>query len=145
MIDCLVCQENSGEVGVPGGFLHSDELTIVFHAPPVRSPDVYRGHLLVTSRRHAPDYAELRDDEARSVGREIARWSRALKGIGAERVYVAAVGHGVPHLHVNLLPRWPGTPDDVPWYSVDDWPGADRISWPIAAALVSRLRAFDAT
>jgi histidine triad (HIT) family protein len=145
MTDCLVCQENSGEVEVPGGFLHSDEWTIVFHALPFRSSKVYPGHLLITSRRHALDYADLRDDEAASVGREIAKWSRALKSVGAERVYVAAVGHGFPHLHVNLLPRWPGTPDDVPWYAVDDWTGAARVGFAEAEALASRLRTFDDT
>jgi len=143
MTDCLVCQENSGEVQVPGGLLHSDDWTVVFHAPPVRSSDVYLGHLLITSMRHAPDYADLHVDEAASVGREIARWSRALKGIGAERVYVAVVGHGVPHLHVNLLPRWPGTPDEIPWYSIDDWAGAYRVSFAEAGTLAARLRTLD--
>jgi len=75
MTDCLVCQENSGEVQVPGGYLHSDEWRFVFHAPPTRSSEIYPGHLLITSRRHALVYAELRDEEAASVGREIARWS----------------------------------------------------------------------
>lgn len=93
--------------------------------------------------RHAPDYADLHVDEAASVGREIARWSRALKGIGAERVYVAVVGHGVPHLHVNLLPRWPGTPDEIPWYSIDDWAGANRVSFAEAGTLAERLRTLD--
>jgi len=144
MTDCLVCQEISGEVQVPGGYLHSDNRTLVFHAPPVRSAKVYPGHLLVTSRRHALDYADLSDEEAGSVGRETSRWSRALKGLGANRVYAAAVGHGCPHLHVNLLARWPETPDDVPWYSVDDWSGAARVSFDEASALSLRLRAFDA-
>jgi len=142
--DCLVCQENSGEVDVPGGLLHSGELTLAFHAPPFRTARVYQGHVLVTSRRHALDYADLDDDEASAVGRETARWCRALKGLGAERVYVAAVGHGVAHLHVNLLPRWPGTPDDVPWYSVDEWPSAARVNFEEAGAFSARLRAFDA-
>ena len=141
--DCLVCQENSGEFKVPGGFLHSDKWTFAFHVPPIRSAETYSGHLLITSRRHTPDYASLHDDEAASVGRETARWSRALKSLGAERVYVAVVGHGVPHLHVNLLPRWPGTPDTVPWCTVDDWTGAARIDFSEAGAFVARLRALD--
>jgi hypothetical protein len=27
---------------------------------------------------------------------------------------------------VHLLPRWPGTPDDVAWHGVDEWAGARR-------------------
>ena len=37
MTDCIVCQENSGEVEVSSGILHSDDQTTVFQVPPVRS------------------------------------------------------------------------------------------------------------
>ena len=93
--------------------------------PPL-SGSSYLGHLLVTPRRHCADFAGLERAEAEAVGAVIATCSAALKALGAERVYLATIGHGVDHLHVHLLPRWPGTPDEVPWHRVDEWEGATR-------------------
>ena len=79
-------------------------------------------------------------DEAGDVGRAIARWSRALELSGAEHVYVLRVGHGWPHLHAMLIPRWPGTPDEVSWLNVDKWSGARRGDTAFATELVRELR-----
>lgn len=140
--DCLVCREHRLEVPVPGGHLVATDEVVAFHLPPWPPPaeNVFLGYLMVTSRRHAADFAELTDDESAAVGRCVARLSRALKSLGAERVYVAAVGHGSPHLHVHLVPRWPGTPDDVSWLHVDDWEEARRGSFDEAASFAGRLR-----
>jgi diadenosine tetraphosphate (Ap4A) HIT family hydrolase len=123
---CLVCRELREEVDVPGGVL-DEGLAAAFHVPPYCEPLVFAGHLLVTPKRHAVDFAALADDEAGEVGRVIATYSRLLRNAGATAVYVATIGHSVPHLHVHLLPRWPETPEDVPWHAVDEWEGARRI------------------
>jgi histidine triad (HIT) family protein len=136
---CLVCQEHRREVLVPGGLRPNGALSVSFHAPPQRDDLSYLGHLLVTSTRHAADFAALKPEEAAAVGIDIARWSAALKGAGATRIYTATIGHGCDHLHVHLLPRWPDTPSDVPWHSVDDWPGAERVSFDAAAAFFESL------
>jgi histidine triad (HIT) family protein len=138
--DCLVCREGTGETPVPGGPLFADDLVVVFHVPPPRVDDVYLGYLMVTPRRHVADFAGLVRDEAAAVGVAISRWSAALTRVGAEKVYVATIGHAADHLHVHLVPRWPGTPDDVPWHSVDEWPGARRSTFAGAAAWVDELR-----
>jgi diadenosine tetraphosphate (Ap4A) HIT family hydrolase len=97
---------------------------------------------MVVTRRHAPSLADLNDEEAAAVGRAAARLARALSDVGgAERVFSAVVGTGVPHFHQHLLPRYPDTPPDVPWHSVDDWEGATRGDPASIAELVSRLRA----
>src|SRR5436189_4355917 len=103
MSDCLVCREHRMDVLVPGGHLVADESVVAFHAPPWPPPadDVFLGYVLVTSRRHVPDLSDLGEGEAAAVGVSISRLSRALKDLGAERVYVAVIGHGVPHLHVH--------------------------------------------
>ncbi|GAA4430257.1 hypothetical protein GCM10023169_33460 [Georgenia halophila] len=126
--ECLVCQEHSGEVRVPGGHLVADDAVVAFHLPPWPPPahEVYLGYLMVTSRRHVPGFADLSDEESAAVGRWIARLSRALESLGAQRVYVMAVGHGVPHLHVHLLPRWPETPEEVSWLDVGTWRSARK-------------------
>ena len=115
--DCLVCRKHREQGALlPGGAVGQDELAVVSH---VVTPDVlggqgttaYLGHLFVEPRRHVPGLADLADDEARTVGWWCARASRALREVaGAEHVYAAVFGDTVPHLHVHLLPRFPGTP-----------------------------------
>lgn len=142
---CLICAEVRGDVAVPGGHLEDGELVTAFHSPVVEpATDVFAGYLFITPRRHVPGFAELTSAEAAAVGVSIARWSRALEAAGAEHVYVLRVGHQAPHLHVHLVPRWPETPNDVPWVHVDDWPGARRGGMQQAADLVSDLRRRDA-
>ena len=140
--DCLICREHRLEVGLPGDHLAATDEVVAFHVPPwpPAAQDVLLGYVMVTSRRHVPGFAELRDDESAAVGQWITWLSRALKRLGAERVYVSVVGHGVAHLHVHLVPRWPGTPEDVSWLHVDDWEGARRGSFAEATEMADRIR-----
>lgn len=138
--DCLVCREISGSVELPGGLVLEESLVVAFHVPPLGAPTVYRGHLLVTPRRHLADFAALRPAQAAAVGVAISRCSAALKALGAEQVYLATIGDRVHHLHVHLLPRWPGTPPEVPWHAVDEWDGAPMLTPAEIALTVERLR-----
>ena len=140
--DCLVCKEHRLEVTLPGGHLVSTDEVVAFHLPPwPPAPDVYLGYLMVTPRRHAAGFADLDDDEAAAMGRFIARLSRALQSIGAERVHSFTVGHAVAPLHVHLLPRWPGTPEHVPWHQVSEWEHAPRGDFDAATAVSAQLLA----
>jgi histidine triad (HIT) family protein len=101
------------------------------------------GHLLVEPRRHAAGLADLTDAEARSVGWWQTRASRALREVaGAEHVYASVIGDGVPHLHVHLLPRFPGTPREYWWTRVEEWPQARRGGTAEIADLVRELRGY---
>jgi diadenosine tetraphosphate (Ap4A) HIT family hydrolase len=137
--DCLVCDEISGGIAVPGGAVYSSLSSLVVHVPPINGGDVFLGHLLVVPRRHVADFAGLDDDEAADIGVSIHVGSRTLKDAGATSVYVATIGHSVEHLHVHLLPRWPETPAEIPWHSVDDWSGARRATFDEAATFVTQL------
>jgi diadenosine tetraphosphate (Ap4A) HIT family hydrolase len=141
MSACLVCQEVRGVIPVPGGFLQSSGSSVALHVPPLDHRDVYLGHLLVMPRRHVPDFAGLEESEAAEIGVAISRWSRALATFGADRVYVATIGHGSDHLHVHLVPRWPETPSEIPWHSVDEWSGARRADFDGAAQFAGALLA----
>jgi diadenosine tetraphosphate (Ap4A) HIT family hydrolase len=98
---------------------------------------------MVGPRRHVADWSDLDDQEAADLGVEVARWVRALKTLGPRRVYTATIGHGVAHLHVHLLARWPGTPEDVNWHQIDSYPKARRADFAELCELVDELRAHD--
>jgi histidine triad (HIT) family protein len=71
------------------------------------------------------------------------RASRALRAAaGAEHVYAAVLGDGVPHLHVHLLPRFPGTPREYWGTHVNQWPQARRGTTTDIEALVAELRRY---
>jgi histidine triad (HIT) family protein len=142
---CLVCRELRGDVEVPHGFLLEDAAAAAFHYPPleevVGDSRPYLGHLLVVTRRHVARLGELTEDESATVGRMMARLARALtEAGGAEWVYSAVVGRAVPHFHLHLLPRYPGTPRDVQWHSVDEWEGPEHGGAHEIAELVARLQ-----
>jgi histidine triad (HIT) family protein len=133
---------------VPGGPVAEDGLVLVSH---IASPDTlgregptaYLGQLLVEPLRHAPGLADLNDAEARAVGWWCARASRALRDVsGAEHVYAAVLGDGVQHLHVHLLPRFPGTPREYWGTHVNKWPKARRGNAAEIGVLVQELREY---
>jgi histidine triad (HIT) family protein len=146
--ECFVCRKHR-ERGplLPGGPVGEDELVIVSHltpaAPGRAGGPVYLGHLFVEPRRHAPGLADLTDAEARAVGWWCTQASRALReAAGAEHVYAAVIGDNATHLHVHLLPRYPGTPREYWWDRVDEWPGARRGTEPEITGLVASLRGY---
>ncbi len=133
---------------MPAGPVAEDELVLVTHTA---TPDVlgrsgmtaYLGHLFVEPLRHAPGLADLTDAEARRVGLWCTRASRALRVVaGAEHVYAAVLGDGVPHLHVHLLARFQGTPREYWGTHVNQWPQARRGNAAEIGAFVSELRRY---
>jgi diadenosine tetraphosphate (Ap4A) HIT family hydrolase len=138
-VSCDLCEKFATGVDVPGGYLSFDDLAAVVHVSRGDAGRSYLGHLLVCPRRHAVDFGALDERECGAVAVEIATWTRALKSLGATRVYVATVGHHVDHLHVHLLPRWPETPDEVTWHEVDEWPGARTGDFAEIAAFVADI------
>jgi len=140
-VSCVVCDEVAGSIPAPGGLLHDEAASIGFHAPPTPgNASPYLGHLMVVPRRHVASWSGLDDGEAASVSTGIRELTRLLESAGAARVYVAVIGSHVDHLHVHLLPRWPGTPAEVPWHAVDEWAGATHGDADAVADAVTRLR-----
>ena len=132
---------------MPGGPVGVDDLVVVSHlspqAPGRAGNPVYLGHLFVEPRRHAAGLADLTEPEAQAAGSWCARVSRALRDVpGADHVYAAVPGNGVPHLHVHLLARYPGTPPRFWGLNADEGPGAERGTAPQIAGLVTRLRTY---
>ena len=47
-----------------------------------------------------------------------------------------------PHLHLHLIPRYPGAPREYWGMRVDEWPDAPRGEAAEIAALCEQLRAY---
>ena len=110
---CLICRKYAGGMvpawaGTavpPGGHLIDDAMWRVGHAPTVFAP---RGSLLVESRRHFLDFAEMTKQESASYADLVGRLCGVIKPVtGAERIHVFSSMDGTPHFHVWLLPRRP--------------------------------------
>jgi diadenosine tetraphosphate (Ap4A) HIT family hydrolase len=119
---CLVCRKHVGEITIPDGAVYEDNLVYAGHAAiPKGHTTAYLGSLMVEPKRHISGLADLTEEEAKNVGLLIAHLSRALKtSEGAEHVYMFVLGHAVPHLHIWVVPRYPGTPREYWGLRVDE-------------------------
>ena len=143
MSDCFVCRKHSGEIVSPGGVVYEDELVYSSHmALPEGQRSIYLGTLFVEPRRHVPGIGDLTRAEAERVGWLTSRLAAALQATaGAEHVYVFVLGHHVPHLHVWVAPRYPGTPAQYQPWRLAEWPDAPRGGALEITALCDRVRA----
>jgi histidine triad (HIT) family protein len=140
--ECFICRKHRGEIEIPGGAIYEDEIIFAGHVHvPEGKSDVYLGYLMLEPKRHIAGLADLSDPEAQSLGLLITRLCRALKECeGAEHVYAFVLGDNVPHLHIHLVPRYPGAPGEYWGVHVDEWPEAPRGGALEVEALCARLR-----
>ena len=140
--DCFVCRKHRGEIVTPGGIFYQDDLVCASHGePPKGKTTQYPGLLFVEPKRHVPLMSGLTRPEAERVGWLTSRLARALEEEEqVERSYLAVLGHHVPHLHVWLIPRYTGTPDDLWGVAVIGWDEGPRASADEVAALCRRVR-----
>lgn len=140
---CFICRKHRGEIESPGGAVYEDDLVFAGHAfIPDGKESAYLGMLLLEPRRHVANWIELSDAEGEALGRAAARLSRALASVcRAEHVYSFVLGHSVDHLHMFLVPRYPGTPRAFWGLNVDDWPDAPRGGKEEIEKLCEKLRA----
>ena len=105
--ECFICRKQRGEEAIPpGGYLYEGAHFWVCHAPAAMATP---GTLVVESRRHFLDFAEMTPEEAMSYGPLLARLYSVIKGTtGAERVYTLVTLEGSDHFHTWLIPRAPG-------------------------------------
>lgn len=144
--DCFICRKHRGEIFAPGGVLYEDAVVYAGHIGNILAQTeqpLYLSYLFVETKRHVPGLADLTDDEAQATGLLVTRLSRALKACTtAEHIYAFVLGHHVPHLHIHVLPRYPGAPQEYWGIHTDEWPGAPRGNLTEIEALCERIRAF---
>jgi histidine triad (HIT) family protein len=103
--------------------------------------NAYLGTLFVEPKRHVAGFGELTDAEAERIGKLCSHVARALKrSEKAEHVYLHVLGQHVAHLHVWLVPRYPGTPEEYLPMRMADWLDAPRGGASDIAALCDRIR-----
>ena len=145
MESCFICDKHEDMDAVPGGVIADDGHVVVSHLPLVTpqgaAESVYLGRLVVEPRRHVEELGDLTGDQAASLGQMAARAAAALRSAaGAEHVYAAVISDVVKHLHLHLLPRYPGTPREYWWVRLDEWPDAPMGGAAEVSALAGRLR-----
>jgi diadenosine tetraphosphate (Ap4A) HIT family hydrolase len=130
MSDCLACDVLEGRIRPPGGVIYEDDLWVVDHSV---SPVRLRGWLIVKPRRHVEDVGELSPAEAAALGPLASATARAVRdGLGAERVYVCSFGEEWRHVHVHVVPRYPGMEPvswellGLMWSTASPWACEDR-------------------
>lgn len=156
MENCLFCQIAAGEIPVVGGLIYEDEQVYGYHYASdaiandthdthdtnATSEPEYLGHLLVATKRHAPDLADLTPCEAKSVGLALKRLSSALRiSAHVTKVYAEFYGEVTPHLHIHLTARYPETPPTYLRWEIENWPDAPRGDARRISALSEQLRA----
>lgn len=141
---CFICDKHRDQDGSSHAAILDDGLIYAGHTLPLRSTDVLLGYLMVEPRRHVARLGDLTDEEAARIGVVVNRLSHALRELeGADHVYSFVFGDAVPHLHVHLAPRYPGTPLEQ-WgrgaVGLQDWEGGRRGGPAEVATVCQRLR-----
>ncbi len=142
--DCYICRKHRGKEKLAGEVIYQDDLIFISHAAiPQEKETGYLGAILIEPQRHAPGMADLTDEEAQHIGLWAKRMSIALKqSEKAEHVYLFVMGHHVDHLHLWLVPRYPGTPREYWGTRVDEWPEAPHGNNLAITQLCRRLQNF---
>lgn len=142
---CFVCEKHALGDEVEGGVIWSDALVYAGHCHLLGRSDIAVGWLIVEPKRHVAGLGDLSEDEAAAVGVLVSRLARALVEMeGAEHVYSFVFGDGLAagHLHVHLMPRYPGTPREFWQQRVVEWPDGPRGNAKATLALSRRLAGF---
>jgi diadenosine tetraphosphate (Ap4A) HIT family hydrolase len=111
-LSCLACDVLEGRIQPPGGVIYEDEHWVVDHSI---SPVALKGWLIIKPKRHVENFGDLLPEEARAFG-PISRAAAAAVQVAldAERVYVCSFGEEWRHVHVHIVPRYPGQ-EPVSW------------------------------
>nr|WP_251009451.1 HIT family protein [Bacillus sp. ISL-39] len=123
--------------------IYEDDYVYVGHIDRNGDPN-YLGHIMIDLKRHVPTLGDLNIEEAKVFGMMMAKVGKALMvSEGAEHIYSYVLGDAVPHLHMHLVPRYPGTPKEY-WgpNAVYDWEGAPMGDNDDVVALCTRIQTY---
>jgi histidine triad (HIT) family protein len=141
--NCFICNKHAMGDAAECGVIWSDDLVYAGHCGLSGGENIHLGWIMVEPRRHVGELGDLTGEEAAAIGVLCSRLARALcVSEGAEHVYSFVFGDGVAraHLHVHLMPRYPGTPREYWQQRVVEWPDGPRGGVGAVRALSQRLR-----
>ncbi len=100
---CKSCDIVAGRLVQPGGTIYADDC---WHVDSVMRPIVWRGFLIIKSRRHVEHLADLTAAEAARLGIVIQATNQALMDVlHPGKIYNCSFGEGTRHVHFWVLPR----------------------------------------
>ena len=108
MSDCVFCKIVTGQI--PCTRVWEDDVCLAFLDIGPISP----GHTLVIPKKHYESVSEMPADEAAHIASKFPALAAAVKeAVGADGINILqnngpSAGQVVPHLHIHLIPRWPG-------------------------------------
>jgi len=107
-MDCIFCEIAAGRQSA--SVVYEDETVLAF----MDLIPITRGHILVIPKAHYRNIFDTPPQVAGQVmaaGARIAPWLRAVTGCQGMNLHIsneAAGGQVVWHLHMHLIPRYPG-------------------------------------
>jgi len=106
-MSCIACEANAGRVKVAGGVILATDHWQAEHG----LDRLVRGYVVLKSRRHVHEAADLLLEESASLGPTLQTLLRAMRtALAPERVYVCSFAETVHHLHFHLIPRYRDMP-----------------------------------
>jgi diadenosine tetraphosphate (Ap4A) HIT family hydrolase len=108
---CPMCVSNEIEIGqLPP----RERVFVNDHWRALVHKSALSGWLVVGLRRHALSLDDLTVEESLSMGPVLVGGTRALASVvGCVKSYVMLFCEGLPHLHLNLVPRMDDIPPDL--------------------------------
>jgi histidine triad (HIT) family protein len=142
--ECVVCRKHKGEIDIPGAVIHQNALIFISHAQLWQNEkEHYLGHVLIESKRHVAELADLSEQEAQVIGLFTSRVAKALLHTeSVDHVYSFFIGDGVPHVHIHVIGRYPNAPKEYWGPRVDEWPEAPKGTAKDIEQVATRLRNF---
>ena len=138
---CMFCERLRNPGWLADRLVYEDELFHVSHQLNEEG-QTYLGSVIIQTRRHVHDLAELTEKEAARLGSVITRSSRALKNCtGAGWTYAECFLERYQHVHVIVTARYPSMPKEYIRLSIRKWPDAPMGTRAKVDELSRRLRA----
>lgn len=138
--DCFVCKKHQDIKSFIGEIIAERGGLLLTHFPDVESEKATKGHLIIETKRHIRDLFELNDEEAFALGGMIRSAVQAIRVLGAEHVYMFRINDKVAHLHIHLVPRYPGTPKEYWGTKILEWPDRETIKLPQIQQVAQKLK-----
>lgn len=110
--DCIFCNTPAGAL-----VFENQDGKVILDDP------VCPGHVLVGARSHGAGLTDISAEDAAAMMRLANRAAKLIvSALGAEKVYVAAIGDKDKHFHVHLLPKMSADPNLGPSiFGADGW------------------------